>query len=248
VTFRGVFVTGTDTGVGKTVVTATLVAVMRRMGIDAVPAKPIQTGCEERPEGLVAPDLEFTLTRNGLAPDEAEQALMCPYRFRSPCSPHLAADRENAHISIDQVVHASQRLAEQHQAVLVEGAGGILVPITGDKTMVDLMEALDLPIVLVTRPSLGTLNHTLLSLAELSRRNLRVGGLVFNQSEPGPRGYVEEDNRETLARMGAVPVLADLPFRASSGHGTLSPEDIQALADSVQNTDALARLLSGGEE
>lgn len=246
-TLRGVFVTGTDTGVGKTVVTTTLVTVLRRQGIDAVPAKPIQTGCEDGPGGLVAPDLDFALTRNGLAPDESEQDLMCPCRFRSPCSPHLAADRENDGISIDHVVSAMRRLAEQHQAIVVEGAGGILVPIAGDKTMADLMEALDLPVILVAGTCLGTLNHTLLSLAELSRRNLRVSGIVFNRAGPGPRGYIEEDNRETLARMGGVPVLADLPFRTAAAPGGLTTEDVEALADSVQDIDAVIRLVSGDE-
>lgn len=247
-TLRGVFVTGTDTGVGKTVVTATLVAALRRRGIDAVPVKPIQTGCEDGPGGLAAPDLEFALTRNGLDPERSEQDLMCPCRFRDPCSPHLAAGRENVRISIDRIVHASRRLAERHQAIVVEGAGGILVPITEEETMADLMAALGLPVVLVARPTLGTLNHTLLSLAELSRRTLCVGGLVFNRPEPGPRGYIEDDNRATLARLGGVPVLADLPFRAPAEPGGLSAEDVRVLGDSIHDIEAVARLVSGGRE
>ncbi len=102
---------------------------------------------------------------------------------------------------------------------VVEGAGGVLAPLGGGNLMVDLMGALGLPVVLVARPGLGTINHTLLSLRELRRAGLEVRGVVFNETAPRETGYIERDNLETVARLGAVDVLGSLPFVPGLGGG-----------------------------
>jgi dethiobiotin synthetase len=210
---RGIFVTGTDTGVGKTVVCAAALARLRTDGVDAVPMKPIQTGCEPRAGGLVAPDLEFALQAVDLRPPPDERELMSPYRFEPACSPHLAAAMASARISIERVTACFNELAARHDTVVVEGAGGVLVPIGQGRTMLDLMIALRLPVLLVARPGLGTINHTLLSLREIRRTGLHPLGVVFNESIQSPRGMVEEDNPRIVAELAAstqTPMQSDV--------------------------------------
>lgn len=210
---QGVFVTGTDTGVGKTFVAGGLLAALRRRGIDAVPMKPVQTGCRGPAAALQAPDLTQALRVAQWVPGAAERALMAPYRFRPACSPHLAAALAGTRIRMDRILGAAHRLAAHHEALVIEGAGGLYVPLNRRDTMLDLMRALSLPAILVARPGLGTLNHTLLSLGALRAAGLTVLGVVVSQAEPGTWGRIEADNVTTIGRMGKVPVLAVLRHR-----------------------------------
>lgn len=209
---QGLFVTGTDTGVGKTVVSAALVSLLRMKGVDAVPMKPVQTGCVRRGGYWVAPDLEFCLRRAGLTASETEKRWMAPYRFKPACSPHLAAAIQHRRIEIAPILKAFRGLRHRHSFVIVEGAGGILAPLNERETMLDLMTALALPVVLVARPGLGTLNHTLLSLRELRRARLPVAGVIINATERKWWGMIERDNMAVIQRLGRVRILGRLPF------------------------------------
>ncbi len=208
---NGIFVTGTDTGVGKTVVCATLLTLLRAGGLDAVPMKPVQTGCGRRHGRLAAPDLDFCLSMSGLAVSAAERNRMAPYCFVKACSPHLAAAKVRRRIVLRRIVTSFQTLARKHDLVIVEGAGGLLVPLNQRETMLDLMKALALPVLLVTRPGLGTINHTLLALRELDRAGLKTIGVVFNSAKRLPWGEIEQDNVATVARRGRVRVWGCLP-------------------------------------
>ncbi len=209
---KSVFITGTDTGVGKTILAAALLSAARRRGADAVPMKPIQTGCIPRGDRLAAPDLDRCLELTGLAPAPEELEWMCPYRFEPACSPHLAASMARTTISIDTIVECFMKLGGKHRAVAVEGAGGVFVPVSGRHTMLDVMKALNLPILLVARPGLGTLNHTLLSLHALRQAELSVEGVVLVESRAGSWGLIEEDNLRTLAKAASVPIVARFPY------------------------------------
>jgi dethiobiotin synthetase len=211
---QGLFIAGTDTGVGKTVVSAALVSLLRAGGMDAVPMKPVQTGCFRRGKILVAPDLEFCLRMSGLSVSAAEQMRMAPYRFVKACSPHLAAAQAGQHIAIRRIVESFRILRKRHSFVIVEGAGGLLVPLNEQETNLDLIRALGLPVVLVARPGLGTINHTLLSLRELDRAGVITAGVVFNKTNRSPWGDIEEDNIATVERLGRVMVLGRLPYVA----------------------------------
>jgi dethiobiotin synthetase len=210
---KSVFITGTDTGIGKTVFAAALLAAARARGIDAVPMKPVQTGCVRRGRRILAPDLEFCLSAADLNPAPQERHWMCPYRFMLASSPHLAAARAGAHIQKETIRSNFRRILKKYDTAIVEGAGGVLVPIDAKNTMLDIMKALRLPVILVARAGLGTINHTLLSIAELRRAKLRVIGIVVVQSVPGKKGLIEKDNIRTIERIGRTPVLACLPFR-----------------------------------
>jgi dethiobiotin synthetase len=245
---NGVFIAGTDTGVGKTVVTAALVTLLRREGLDAAPMKPVQTGC---PRGearqRVPPDLEFVLQAAGMADcSSADRLLMCPYRFKAPCSPHLAAQREGREIDVGYVGECFNALCRTRDVVVVEGAGGILVPLTADRMMLDLAAQFGIPVVLVSRPGLGTINHTLLSLREMDRGGVRVLGVVLNDSTPARRGYIERDNEKTIERLGRTVILGRLPFIGNprGGSAELRPGAVSRRAELVRSACvALRRFL-----
>ena len=211
---RGVFVTGTDTGVGKTRIAAGLVRRLRAAGIAAVPMKPVQTGATRDAQGrITAPDLEEALALAGLSASPAQREDLSPYVFEPPCSPHLAAWLAGRRIDLARIGTAAARLSALHGAVVVEGAGGILVPLGPATTMADLATALRLPVVIVARAGLGTLNHVLLTLEALRGRAVDVAGVVLNDAAPGGEDarWLRDDNARTLAERG-VRILARVPF------------------------------------
>lgn len=209
---RGIFVTGTDTGVGKTLVAAGILRHLRNRGLDAVPVKPVQTGVEKAAAGLSVPDLDFSLKVTGLTPEPEELKLMCPYVYEPACSPHLAGKLAGEYPQTRVIKSSVKSLLGTHQAVVVEGAGGIMVPLNENEMMLDLMQTLALPVVLVARPRLGTINHSLLSIQALRRAGLELLGIVFNNTEkPDPEEqFILNDNPWTVARSGDVMVLGNI--------------------------------------
>src|SRR5206468_4450951 len=185
----GVFVTGTDTGVGKTVVTATIATALKGRGVDAGIMKPIATGSADG-HALSDPDWLLSVTETRDAPD-----LVAPYRFRLAASPLVAAAHANVAIDLTRITQALRTLSVRHDCVLVEGIGGVLVPLTTDFFVADLIKRLDLPVLLVARSGLGSINHTLLTLDCLRSRGVPVLGLVFNHPTPPP---AEPDVTETV--------------------------------------------------
>ena len=183
---KGVFVTGTDTGIGKTVVAACLARAWQ-----AGYWKPVQTG---RATGD-----DDTATVGALAGLAAERVFAPVYALQAPLSPHAAAELEGIRISMDGITPP-----ETAHPLVVEGAGGVYVPLNERDFMIDLMARLALPIVLVARSTLGTINHTLLSLAALRARALSIAGVVLN-------GPPNAGNRTAIERFGQVRVLAELP-------------------------------------
>jgi len=221
---KNIFITGTDTGVGKTVATAALVSILRGNGVCAVPMKPVQTGCSCIDGTWAVPDLAFVLTAARIQATEEEQKSMCPYRFELPCSPHLAAENAQSVITLDKILASYRDLEKTNDMILVEGAGGILVPVDETKYMRDIMTMLDIPVILVSRTGLGTLNHTLLSINELKRVGLTVAGVIFCETEFTEDTYIVQDNKRTIARLGEVAVLGTLPFLPDIDQVITSPE------------------------
>lgn len=208
---KGIFVTGSDTGVGKTLVSAGLLVRLREQGLDAVPMKPVQTGCVREQQGVKAPDIEFCLDSAGIKNIDIGMDLMAPYMFEPACSPHLAAEMAGTEISIAAITSCFKKLSEKHEYIVVEGAGGVMVPLSRRESMIDLMRALKLPVVLVARPGLGTLNHTLLSLNALKHAGLAVAGVFFNHTTAEKEEYIEQDNLKTIRELGETPVWT-VPF------------------------------------
>jgi len=221
---NGLFITGTDTDVGKTVAAAAILALLRGRGTDAAPMKPVQTGGVLSEGQWRSPDLDFCLRMAGLQPDPETYQHMAPYVFEPACSPHLAAAGSGRRISIESIAEAFDHVRAGHECVVVEGAGGIMVPMDEHTTMLDLMAKLGLPVVLVARPALGTLNHTLLSLRELRRAELPVLGVVFCETQPTTWGEIERDNWRTIERLGETRILGRIPYLDALAQGLLSPE------------------------
>ena len=222
---RGVFITGTDTDAGKTVAAAAVLVSMRAAGIDAVPMKPVQTGAILREDGVrQSPDLEFCLRMAQLRPGAAEIGDMVPCIYDPACSPHLAAAKAGREISFDRISEAFDSLLRRHERVVVEGAGGLLAPIDGTRTMIDLMAMLALPVILVARPGLGSINHTLLSIRELERSGLALHGIIFCETSRTGWGEIEENNIETIARFGKAQVLGRIEYMAGLAENRIGPQ------------------------
>jgi dethiobiotin synthetase len=203
---RGLFVTGTDTGVGKTVVAGAIVAALRARGERVAAHKPVVTGLNEPAEPGWPRDHELLAAAAG-----ASAEAVAPHLFGPPVSPHLAAELAGVELDLDaMVVAASAAAAEADAGVLVvEGVGGLLVPLTREHTVRDLAVALGFPLLVAARPGLGTINHTLLTLEAARAAELEVAGVVMTPW-PAEPSDMEESNRATVARLGAVAV-ATLP-------------------------------------
>jgi dethiobiotin synthetase len=214
---RGVFVTGTDTGVGKTVVAAGLVAALRRARYDVGVMKPVATGGARRREGLVSRDAEF-LAHVADAPEPL--AVISPVVLRDPLAPTVAARRAGVRIDLEKVRGAFAEIAAAHDAVIVEGIGGLLVPII-EKTyrVADLAAEMGLPLVIVARPGLGTINHTLLTVEASRSRGLRVAGVIINGLNADTAGLAEETNPAEIARETGLAVLTVVPWDAETDPG-----------------------------
>jgi dethiobiotin synthetase len=203
---NGLFVTGTDTGVGKTLVGCAIVSGLRARGIDVGVMKPMETGVG--PEG---PLDALALWRAAGEGDDLED--VCPLRFALPAAPNVAAEAEGREVEIERVRPAYERLAARHECMLVEGAGGLRVPTRSGSDMGDLARDLGLPILVVARAALGTINHTLLTLDVLGRRGLPLAGVVVSHSG-GPLSAADQANFEHLRSelgdrlLGEVPPLA----------------------------------------
>lgn len=210
---NGYFITGTDTDVGKTALGALLLAEFRRRGINIAPMKPAQTGCDG--QSLSAPDLDYSLSLAGMEVDAETYRTMAPYTFEPACSPHLAAEQAGIEIEIAEMVIAARRLSERFEQLLVEGAGGTMVPLNRRELMLDLMHALGLPVIVAARPGLGTINHTLLTIRALRSDGLAIAGVVFVESNSAVSGLIEADNLKTIEQFGKVPVLGTIPFCAA---------------------------------
>jgi dethiobiotin synthetase len=214
----GVFITGTDTGVGKTLVAAGILRWLRNEGVDAVPMKPVQTGAEKRASDLIAQDLEFCLNAARLRPDPEEVRLMSPFLYEPACSPHLAGRMAvrvgGRYPEIPEILRCADQLLQRHRAVVVEGAGGIMAPLNETNTTLELIQALGLPVVLVSRAGLGAINHALLSIRALRDSGLELAGIVLNRAVPSlPEDiFIEEDNPRAIAHFGSVRVLGDVEF------------------------------------
>lgn len=201
---RSVFVTGTDTGVGKTVVACALVRQLRARGVDVGVMKPIETGVG--PEG---PLDALALREAAGVSDPLED--ICPQRFSLPAAPTVAAIAESCKVDTEAVLDAFERVKARHEVVAVEGAGGLLVPATQNLSMADLARELGAPLLVVARGALGTINHTLLTLEAADARKLPVLGVVLCHAT-GPLSDSDAANLEALRHTLGPRLLGELPF------------------------------------
>ena len=204
------FVTGTDTGVGKTLVSCALLHALARRHPRVVGMKPVAAGLVPTPDGW---DSEDAIALRSASTVRVPPALDNPVRLPDPLSPHLAAERAGTRIDIHHLVACQRELAKRADAMVVEGAGGFLVPLTPEHTGADLAQALGLPVLLVVGLRLGCLNHALLSAEAIRARGLPLAGWVANRIEPGMAAA--DDNIAFLRQRLGAPLLADIPHSAT---------------------------------
>ena len=200
---KGIFIAGTDTGVGKTFVGGGLAAALKSRGVNVGVFKPFESGIGSGHE-----DYKYLKKMSGSMDADS---LICPYRFEEALAPGVAAERMGAQIDWCHMTDCFESIAIRHDFVLVEGAGGLLVPLAEGKTNIDLIRECDFPVLLVARLGLGTINHTLLSLDCLKAKKIPCFGIVLNQTD-AVRGLAEETNPGVLEKISPVPLLGVLPF------------------------------------
>lgn len=200
---KAVFIAGTDTGVGKTAVTAALAALLSEKGVVTGVIKPFQTGTEL--EGLS--DAEFIY---GFLGRDCVLSEVSPCRLKAPLSPYRAAGIEGVDIPLQDIIEHTRDYISRNDVTLVEGAGGLCVPVTGSYMMADLAVDLDAPMVIVVRPGLGTLNHTALSLEYARQRGAQVLGVVIN-GFPEPADVASATNPAVLRDVFSVDILGVIP-------------------------------------
>ena len=201
------FITGTDTGVGKTLVSAALLHALARYHPRVVGMKPVAAGTELI-DGVPANDdvLALRAASNCRVPPELDNPVLLP----DPVSPHIAAARAGVRIDIAHLVACHRALAQRADAVVVEGAGGFQVPLSATETGADLAQALGLPVVLVVGLRLGCLNHALLTAESIRARGLTLAGWVANHVDPAM--LAQQDNIDFLQQRLQVPLLASIPY------------------------------------
>lgn len=199
-----IFITGTDTDVGKTVISGCIAAALRRTGNKVAYYKPVQCG------GLLdgpirSPDLALVKELSNL-PDEC---LFNDFAFTLASSPHLASEHDGKPIDINKIKKAIKALVKEHDFVIIEGAGGLIVPLTRNYTVLNLINDLYVPVVIIARAGLGTINHSSLTVNALNSWNVPVKGIIFNFFKGG---IMEEDNRSIVHSLNGVPVIGTVPF------------------------------------
>lgn len=229
----GLFITGTDTGVGKTAVTCAIACALRQEGLRVGVCKPIASGCRHDREGLVSEDTEaLAHFADCRLPLEA----INPVRYAEPLAPAAAVEASGRCVAWGEIADCLERIDREHDVVLVEGVGGVLVPLDESVTVLDLAKTLGYPVLTVAHAGLGTLNHTALTLSALQGDGCRVAGVLLNRYDPDAAHLDPSvgSNAHWITRMNRVAVLAQAPVwkdgAADPAKGALPSEFLDAVA------------------
>ena len=214
---KGYFITGTDTDVGKTLVSAALIHALCAKGLQIAGMKPVASGCTETSHGLRNDDADQLIAAANVT---ADYNLVCPYRFQLAIAPHIAAKEAGVIISSKHIVECYKRLASLCDAVVVEGAGGWQVPLDDQKSFSDLAVELGLPVIIVVGGRLGCINHALLTAESILSSGLSVAGWVFNQIDPDMEQVSAV--KETLKLRMPAALMADISWQEKPDAETIS--------------------------
>lgn len=234
---RGIFVTGTDTGVGKSIVSATLARLLRMNGVSVGVMKPVTSGCREESGELVSDDALLLCQAAGIQCTDD----VAPYRLREAIAPADAAKIDGVRIDFSVIKASFDRLVSAYQYVIVEGAGGLMVPLTGGLLVADLARELGLPLLVVSRPGLGTINHTVLTCFAAQQMGLQVAGVVVNGMPEHP-GLAEQGAPHQIGSLCGASVLGIWPHRNESDEMEIVDE-LSAWLDGQAETSIVLREL-----
>jgi dethiobiotin synthetase len=233
---HGIFITGTDTGVGKTIIAAALVLALKKQGIDCGYCKPVASGAVKTRAGLISPDLRLILHTTGLMDPPP---LMNPICLVPPLAPLPAAEMTGVQWTWPEIARPYALLQSYHDFMVVEGVGGVLVPLKKRFLVIDLIKRLDLPVLVVARSNLGTINHTLLTLTVLNQHKVKVLGFLFN-GQKGRPGPAEKTAPDIIRAFSGVPYWGSIPWdhKVSEKHfrlGSVPARSGKLLADNFGN-------------
>ena len=203
----GIFITGTDTGVGKTVVAAGLAMALRARGIKVGVMKPVATDCHGIDNRLISFDAAFLLE----AAENEYPPLTSPARFRNALAPHVASILEKREVDIKKIFRAYQELQKHYDFIIVEGIGGLMVPISKDYFVSNLIREFRLPVLVVSRGGLGSINHTLLTIDAAIIRGFDIRGIIFNRIPAVNYSLAEITNPKVIHDLSGIPILGTLP-------------------------------------
>ncbi len=227
VSIPGLLITGTDTGIGKTVIAGAIARWFRDEGHRTGVLKPAASGCVRRREGLVSEDAEFLAH----CADAAHPLdLIAPQRFLEPLAPAVAAERAGVKLDWSAIQRSIDIISRDSDVLIVEGVGGIMVPMDDKHTMLDVAKWLNLPAVVVARPALGTINHTLLTVNTLRSAGVKVAGVVINRYPAETPPLAEETNPRAIEKWGKVPLLCVVPDTSAPIAHSIPPEIASAIA------------------
>ena len=203
------FITGTDTGVGKSVITGLLARYLLDQGNTVITQKWIETGAEAG-----SSDIDTHLKFMGMDRAKIKDIfdLVLPYSFKLACSPHLAAETEDVVIDKERIKKAFKILLDKFDVVIVEGSGGALVPISRDNLIIDILKELSIPVIIVAANKLGAINHTLLTVEALQSRSIKIEGVIFNDQPDYNNKQVCDDNLRIIKELTSIKILGRLPW------------------------------------
>lgn len=226
---RGVLVTGTDTGVGKTCISCMMIRQLRAAGVNVAAMKPVASGMVKSGDDWVSEDVVALQAADGKGLDTS---IMNPYQYRPPVAPHLAARELGESIDVGHIMHCYRQLSSQSDMVVVEGAGGIATPLTDHENFASLASRLSLPVIVVVAIRLGCINHAILTIEYLARHGVETMGWVGNYPQPGERMEILESD---LCERLAPPVLGIVPFNPVKNEVRL---ELQPLLDQVATNES----------
>lgn len=203
----GIFITGTDTDVGKTIVAAGLALVLRAQGVRVGVMKPIATGCLSFGKRLVSLDAAFLME----AAENEWTGHTSPARYKHPVAPKVAGELEKREIDLDQIRKAYAELEKHYDFIIVEGIGGLMVPIHPKYYVSDLVREFKLPMLVVAKPGIGSINHTVLTVDAARIRGLEVKGIIFNRVPRANLSISEMTNPKVISELTKIPILGSLP-------------------------------------
>lgn len=232
---EGFFITGTDTGVGKTVIAGALIRALKMLNIKTAGMKPVETGSAGFGGSSTHGDGMFL---KEMAEMEENIATVTPYCLTEPLAPLAAARAEGVEIDVKRIMEVFEELSKKYEAMVVEGVGGLLVPITGDCSVLELARSMGMPLVVVARPTLGTINHTLLTVKHAIYEGLNVAGVILNYSRQPEGTKAEETNPMVLKELLPVPLIGVFPHldeinRSGLDKAVLKSLDMGVIKDSL---------------
>ncbi|MCC5467603.1 dethiobiotin synthase [Pelosinus baikalensis] len=243
----GLFITATDTEVGKTVITGAIAAALRGRGCDVGVMKPVASGgVADRMGNIMAEDAAFLMQAAGI--DSEESRLVNPVCLAPALTPAVAAAISGVTINIQDFITSFQQLTQLHNPVIVEGVGGIVAPLWKKYTVADLMAELALPVIVVVRPNLGTINHTVLTVEYGRSRGLDIAGIIINGWKQDHAGILETSNEEYIKEMTGLPILGKFPYAPGISVPKGKTAGLAQLAEEHLQMDAIIEVIRGRKE